>query len=58
MQRQIGAFFVAWGTLESEMDIAFPVLFRLDPNLAANDKSRGRGGKVIASPNATNSRSS
>src|SRR5690242_14582344 len=34
MERQIGAFFVAWTALENELDIAFPVLFRVDATLA------------------------
>jgi hypothetical protein len=35
MERQIGAFFVAWSVLENELDIAFAVLFRVDPTLAS-----------------------
>jgi hypothetical protein len=35
MERQIGAFFVAWSALENELDIAFPVFFRVDPTLAS-----------------------
>jgi hypothetical protein len=34
LERHIGAFFVAWGVLERELDNGFPVLFRTDPTLA------------------------
>lgn len=34
MERQIGAFFVAWAVLENELDLAYPVFFRVDPTLA------------------------
>jgi hypothetical protein len=36
MERQIGAFFVAWAALENELDIAYPVFFRVDPTLAVS----------------------
>ena len=35
LKLQIGEFFVAWSVLEGEMDVAFHVLFRIDPNLAS-----------------------
>jgi hypothetical protein len=35
MERQIGAFFVAWSVLENELDLGFPVPFRIDPTLAS-----------------------
>jgi len=35
LERQIGAFFIAWGLMERELDISFNVLFRIDPTLAA-----------------------
>ena len=31
---QIGRFMVAWGRLEGELDLLFPVLFRIDPTLS------------------------
>lgn len=34
LERNIGAFFVAWGVLERELDNAFPILFHTDPTLA------------------------
>jgi len=35
LKHQIGEFFVAWSRLESELEVAFHVLFRIDPNLAS-----------------------
>lgn len=35
MKREIGAFFVSWGRVENELDVAFHVLFRIDPTLAS-----------------------
>jgi hypothetical protein len=34
IERSIGRFIIAWGTLERELDLAFPVLLRIDPTLA------------------------
>jgi hypothetical protein len=34
LERQIGAFVIAWGVLERELNISFPILFRVDPTLA------------------------
>lgn len=33
LESHIGKFMVAWGTLERELDMLFPVLFRVDPTL-------------------------
>jgi hypothetical protein len=34
LEQKIGAFFIAWGVLERELDSAFPILFHTDPTLA------------------------
>ena len=34
LERALGRFALAWGVLERELDLAFPVLFRTDPTLA------------------------
>lgn len=36
LERQIGAFFIAWATLENELDTIFPILFRTDPTVAVS----------------------
>lgn len=35
LERQIGAFFIAWGLMERELDVSFNVLFRVDPTLSS-----------------------
>jgi hypothetical protein len=35
LARSIGEFVVAWGILERELDLAFPILLKTDPTLAS-----------------------
>lgn len=34
LERQIGAFLISWSKLESELNLSFSILFRVDPTLA------------------------